>query len=95
MAAQIVIDGDGRECAVLIDWPTWRMLATIARGALPTLFDDVIDGGDEGGDEASAGGGVGSAGGGGDARSAGHRSDGWRAIQGGRVVDPVGARRVQ
>ncbi len=94
MAVRVVIDGDGRESAVIVDWPDWRMLANVARGAMPMLFDDVsVE--DVRGDETSACSGDGLAGGGGDARSAGDGADGWREVKGGRVVDPAGARRVQ
>jgi hypothetical protein len=44
MAVRVVIDGEGRECAALVDWPDWQRLADVARDALPFLFGDVIGG---------------------------------------------------
>lgn len=58
MAARVVIDGEGRECAVVVDWCDWRRLADVARGALPFLFDCVGDDDATGdGDHAGVGGG--------------------------------------
>lgn len=69
MAARVVIDGEGRECAVVVDWCDWRRLADVARGALPFLFDCV-------GDDDATGDGDHAGVGGGNARPTGDAADG-------------------